>query len=109
MVKVIQKDDKELYQCEECGFHYEGREWAEKCEAWCREHKSCNIEITAHAEENKQKKVLFVCTENAGRSQMAEAFFNHHAKGTNFIAESSGTIPAQQVNTVVVEAMQEKG
>ena len=70
MVKVIQKDpsttlgasNKELYQCEECSFHYEdsstslttGREWAEKCEAWCREHKSCNIEITAHAEENKK-------------------------------------------------------
>lgn len=62
MVKVIQKENtsamlstsKELYQCEECGFHYEDREWAEKCEAWCREHKSCNIEITAHAEENKK-------------------------------------------------------
>ena len=61
MVKVIQKDpstalgasNKELYQCEECGFHYAEKEWAEKCEAWCREHKSCNIEITAHAEENK--------------------------------------------------------
>ena len=61
MVKVIQKapstalgaSNKELYQCEECSFHYGNREWAEKCEAWCREHKSCNIEITAHAEENK--------------------------------------------------------
>jgi len=67
MVKVIQKENpegeaklpygagKDLYQCEECGFHYEDREWAEKCEAWCREHKSCHIEITAHAEENKTK------------------------------------------------------
>lgn len=53
MVKVIKENNKELYQCEECGFHYEDREWTEKCEAWCREHKSCNIEITAHAEENK--------------------------------------------------------
>ena len=57
MVKVIQKDNRELYQCPECGFHYEDREWAEKCEAWCREHKSCNIEITAYAEhETKIKK-----------------------------------------------------
>ena len=55
MVKVIQKESKELYQCEECGFHYTEKEWAEKCEAWCREHKSCNIEITAHAEENKSQ------------------------------------------------------
>ncbi len=54
MVKVVQKENKELYQCEECGFHYEDRAWAEKCEAWCREHKSCNIEITAYAEENKK-------------------------------------------------------
>jgi hypothetical protein len=54
MLKVIQKENKELYQCEECGFHYANKEWAEKCEAWCREHKSCNIEITAHAEESKR-------------------------------------------------------
>lgn len=69
MVKVAQKENtsaplstgKELYQCEECGFHYKddstslitGREWAEKCEVWCREHKSCDLEITAHAEENQ--------------------------------------------------------
>jgi hypothetical protein len=53
MVKAIQKNDKELYQCEECGFHYADREWAEKCQAWCKERKTCNIEITARAEENK--------------------------------------------------------
>ena len=61
MFEVIQKDtstvlgarNKELYQCEECGFRYAEKEMAEKCEAWCREHKSCNIEIVAHAEENK--------------------------------------------------------
>ena len=29
MVKVIQKENKELYQCGECGFHYESREWAD--------------------------------------------------------------------------------
>ena len=29
MVKVVQKDNKELYQCEECGFYYEDREWAD--------------------------------------------------------------------------------
>ncbi len=47
MTKTNQKEDKELHQCEECGFCYEEREWAEKCEAWCKEHQSCNIEITA--------------------------------------------------------------
>ncbi len=56
------------------------------------------------------KKVLFVCAENAGRSQMAEAFFNHYAqeKGLDWIAESAGTIPAEKVNQDVVEVMQEK-
>jgi len=54
MVKVLNENNRALYQCEECGFRYTLREWAEKCEAWCKEHKSCNLEITAHAEENKQ-------------------------------------------------------
>lgn len=52
MVKEIEKERNKLYQCEECGFHYTDKKMAEKCEAWCREHKSCNIEITAKAEEN---------------------------------------------------------
>src|SRR3989344_3168937 len=58
MTKTIQKEDKELHQCEECGFQYAEKEWAEKCEAWCKEHQSCNIEITAHAipQEDESKK-----------------------------------------------------
>ena len=57
------------------------------------------------------KKVLFVCAENAGRSQMAEAFFNHYAqeKGLDWTAESAGTIPAKEVNPNVIEVMREKG
>jgi len=31
MVKIIEKEKGELYQCEECGFKYENKEWAEKC------------------------------------------------------------------------------
>jgi hypothetical protein len=37
------------WMCEECGFKYEDKSWAERCEAWCEEHKSCNLEITKHA------------------------------------------------------------
>ena len=48
MTKTITQQDTELYQCEECGFKYAEKEWAEKCEAWCKEHQSCNIEIIAH-------------------------------------------------------------
>ena len=39
-----------LFQCPECGLKYRDKEWAEKCEAWCKAHHSCNLEITAHAE-----------------------------------------------------------
>jgi len=66
-MKVVKNEDRELYQCEECGFRYAEKEWAEKCEAWCREHKSCNIEIAAHAFPQLEIAVLgggcFGCTE----------------------------------------------
>ncbi len=54
------------------------------------------------------KKVLFVCVHNAGRSQMAEAFFNKLAKGKS-VAESAGTVPATGINPVVLQAMREVG
>jgi arsenate reductase len=54
------------------------------------------------------KRVLFVCVHNAGRSQMAEAFFNKMAKG-KAKGFSAGTQPADKVNPVVVEAMREVG
>jgi len=53
------------------------------------------------------KKVLFVCLENAGRSQMAEAFANHYGKG-KLVASSAGVMLADRVNSVVVEVMKEK-
>jgi protein-tyrosine-phosphatase len=54
------------------------------------------------------KTVLFVCVENAGRSQMAEGFFNNYApKG--FKVQSAGTKPVSQINPIVVEAMREVG
>jgi len=49
-----------------------------------------------------------VCVENAGRSQMAEAFAK--AYGTTKIeAASAGTMPSNEVNPIVVRVMQEKG
>ena len=54
------------------------------------------------------KKVLFVCVENAGRSQMAEAFANKFGEG-KIVAQSAGIKLAPIVNPVVVEAMKEKG
>jgi len=45
MVKSIIKNEQNFFQCEECGFLYKTEEIAQKCENWCREHKSCNLEI----------------------------------------------------------------
>jgi arsenate reductase (thioredoxin) len=52
--------------------------------------------------------ILFVCVENAGRSQMAEGFFRKHAP-EGFEPISAGTKPTSQVNPVVVQAMDEVG
>lgn len=52
------------------------------------------------------RKVLFVCIENACRSQMAEAFFNKYAK--NAIAYSAGSSPAENIDPRTVEVMREK-
>ena len=54
------------------------------------------------------KYVLFVCTHNAGRSQMAQAFFERHAPD-DVRAESAGQEPADAVWPEVVEAMREVG
>ena len=43
-----------LYRCSECGFHYHEETLAKRCETWCREHKSCNVEITKNAIENEK-------------------------------------------------------
>jgi arsenate reductase len=52
--------------------------------------------------------VLFVCTHNAGRSQMAAALLDHHAAGRVRVA-SAGSQPADQLNPAVVSAMAEVG
>ena len=52
--------------------------------------------------------VLFVCTHNAGRSQMAAALLDHQAAGRVHVA-SAGSEPADQLNPAVVAAMAEIG
>jgi arsenate reductase len=54
------------------------------------------------------KYVLFVCTQNAGRSQMAQALFEKYGPD-DVRAESAGAEPASEVHPVVVEAMREIG
>ena len=53
----------------------------------------------------KEKRILFVCVHNAGRSQMAHAFAGKYGLKSS----SAGTVPSAQVNPVVVDAMMEKG
>ena len=52
--------------------------------------------------------VLFVCTHNAGRSQMARGFFTHLA-GERAVAWSGGSEPGNELNPVAIEAMAEVG
>jgi len=53
--------------------------------------------------------VIFACVHNAGRSQMAAAFFNLLADPRKERAVSAGTQPGTRVHDVVVEAMGETG
>lgn len=55
------------------------------------------------------KTVLFACVHNAGRSQMAAAWFNRLADPAKARAVSAGTQPGERVHPVVVTAMQEEG
>ena len=52
--------------------------------------------------------VLFLCTHNAGRSQMALGFFTHLA-GDRAVAWSGGSEPGNEVNPAAVAAMAERG
>jgi arsenate reductase (thioredoxin) len=57
---------------------------------------------------NDVPEVLFVCVQNAGRSQMAAALLDHYAEGRVHV-RSAGSAPADEVNPAVVTAMAEIG
>lgn len=40
---------KNLFECPECHLFYKEKKWADKCEKWCKKHKSCNLKIATHA------------------------------------------------------------
>src|ERR687897_3336957 len=60
-------------------------------------------------EQKQDKVILFVCVENAGRSQMAEGFFNGKYAPKGYHAISAGTRPASQINPLAVQVMKEVG
>lgn len=53
--------------------------------------------------------VIFACVHNAGRSQIAAAFFNQLADSGRVRAESAGSNPGRRVHPEVVEVMRETG
>ena len=57
---------------------------------------------------DQKPSVLFVCVHNAGRSQMAAGWLRELA-GDRVEVRSAGSMPAEQINPVAVEAMREVG
>ncbi len=55
------------------------------------------------------KRVIFACLHNAGRSQMAAAFFNLTADPAKAVAISAGTQPSERVHPEVLAVMREVG
>jgi arsenate reductase (thioredoxin) len=60
-------------------------------------------------EQKQDKVILFVCVENAGRSQMAEGSFNQRYAPKGYHAISAGTRPVSQINPLAVQVMNEVG
>lgn len=56
----------------------------------------------------KRLKILFVCVENARRSQMGEAFAKTHRRGTVEVF-SAGSRPSSEIDPLVIKVMKEKG
>jgi protein-tyrosine-phosphatase len=59
--------------------------------------------------EQAQRRFIFACVHNAGRSQMSAAFFNQLADASRAHAISAGTQPDNAVHPVVVDVMREVG
>lgn len=53
-------------------------------------------------------RLIFVCTGNSARSQMAQALLNHKGRG-RFVAESAGSQPAARVNPLAIECLESHG
>ncbi|MBI5377628.1 MAG: arsenate reductase ArsC [Thaumarchaeota archaeon] len=57
---------------------------------------------------SETKKILFVCIENAGRSQIAEGFFKKYVT-FSYQSISAGTKPVSEINPLAIEVMKEVG
>lgn len=49
-------NNEHFFMCPECGLHYRDEKLAKRCEAFCKKHKACSMEIAKHSLESKSKK-----------------------------------------------------
>jgi arsenate reductase len=66
------------------------------------------VERPGPRREERKTKILFLCTQNSARSQMAEAFLREHG-GDRFETYSAGYRPTDEVHPYAIEAMEEVG
>jgi protein-tyrosine-phosphatase len=76
-------------------------------ERFARQRLEALARVEGHHRDGKPV-VLFLCTHNAGRSQMALGFFSHFA-GDRAVAWSGGSEPAHEINPAAIGAMAERG
>ncbi|MCW2687903.1 MAG: Low molecular weight phosphotyrosine protein phosphatase [Mycobacterium sp.] len=76
-------------------------------ERWARQRLTALARVERKITDTKPT-VLFLCTHNAGRSQMALGFFNHLA-GDQAVAWSGGSEPGSEINPAAIEAMADVG
>ena len=76
-------------------------------ERFARQRLHALARVEGHISDGKPT-VLFLCTHNAGRSQMALGYFTHYA-GDNAIAWSGGSEPGNEINPAAIAAMAEVG
>ncbi|GAB5899023.1 arsenate reductase ArsC [Mycolicibacterium mageritense] len=76
-------------------------------ERFARQRLHALARVEGHINDGKPT-VLFLCTHNAGRSQMALGFFTRYA-GDKAIAWSGGSEPGNEINPAAIEAMHEVG
>ena len=76
-------------------------------ERWARQRLTALARVEGKITDTKPT-VLFLCTHNAGRSQMALGFFNHLA-GDQGVAWSGGSEPGNEINPAAIAAMAEVG
>jgi protein-tyrosine-phosphatase len=63
---------------------------------------------SSKSKSKEKQTILFVCIQNAGRSQMAEGFFREYAS-ENYEPLSAGTKPTSKINPMAIQVMEEVG